>query len=889
VQEARRVKDPAKTRNRNLREVIRNLFDHSCHAVFILDLEGRFLEANRAAVERLGYSLEELRKKTPESIDPPEFAALVPARLQQIRKAKHAEFETVQLKKDGSRIPVELSCWRIEYAGQPAILSIARDVTQPKKAQEVLQESEKKYRELVDNSPVAVIRTNREGEVLYANRSMAAMFDVPCDDDVLGLNVLNYYKNPKERESVLQTLDKKGGVSNFELEAVTVTGRSIRILFHAVSEGANISATMVDITERKHMEEALRESKELYETLVRTSPDAVVVMDLEGRLEHVSEKALALHGFKSAEDFTWKYARDMLAPEEGQTALKTMQEVVSRGEARNVEWVMMRKDGSRFIGELNAALVKDAKGNPKGVMGIARDITERKKEEALLARERELLAATLRSIADGVVTTDAGGRILLMNEAAQKITGWQEGEALGRPLDEVLPLIDEKTRERLVNPIETILQSRDISELEGHTILSAKDGIERVVAYSGTPTFDEGGAIAGAVLAFRDVTERRRMEEEILKAQKIESIGILAGGIAHDFNNILTAVLGNINMAKIDSEPGTELSQYLADAERAAIHAKDLTHQLLTFSRGGEPIKKVVPIEELLRKGTSFAARGSGVRCDFSLPDDLWPLEVDEGQMSQVIHNITINAVQAMPEGGTLQVRAENRRAGASAPLTLRRSDHVKITFRDQGPGIPKELLSKVFDPYFTTKAEGSGLGLSISYSVMKSHGGLLTVDSEEGAGAAFHLFLPVTHKTVPRKKVAEEEAITGIGRILLMDDDEMVRKAAGAMIARLGYRVDCARDGEEAVALYRRARDSGDRYHVVIVDLTVPAAMGGKEAIRRFREIDPNVKAIVSSGYSNDPIMADFKKYGFKAVLAKPYKIPQLSETLCRVMAGKE
>ena len=502
-----------------------------------------------------------------------------------------------------------------------------------------------------------------------------------------------------------------------------------------------------------------------------------------------------------------------------------------------------------------------------------------------LFEEKERAQVTLRSIGDGVITTDAEGKVVLINAIAERLTGWTQREAEGKPLTEVFYIINEKTRERCENPVDKVLREGKIVDLANHTALIARDGAERIIADSGAPIRDESGNIIGVVLVFRDATEKQKLEEEILKAGKLESVGILAGGIAHDFNNILTAITGNISLAMRDIKPSDAIFRRLVDAESACLRAKELTYQLLTFSKGGAPVKKTVSVSEIIEDSARLALAGSNVRCKISVPDDLLPADVDEGQISQVINNLLINAVEAMPGGGVITVRAENLTAGKGDALPLAYGKYLKISIQDQGTGILPGHLRKIFDPYFTTKQKGSGLGLAICYSIVKKHDGHISVESVLGSGTTFSIYLPASSKEPARKKDSREEPIRGEGKILVMDDEAIVRDVTGQILKHLGYDVEFAGDGSEAIELYRKAKESGKPFDLVIMDLTVPGGMGGKEAILRLIEIDPDVRAIVSSGYSDNLVMSDFRQYGFKGVVAKPYKIQQLALALHNVL----
>jgi nitrogen-specific signal transduction histidine kinase/CheY-like chemotaxis protein len=408
--------------------------------------------------------------------------------------------------------------------------------------------------------------------------------------------------------------------------------------------------------------------------------------------------------------------------------------------------------------------------------------------------------------------------------------------------------------------------------------------------YSPSERFMLQTLCANASVAFENARlfrETHRHAEE-----KIESVGVLAGGIAHDFNNLLTAILGNISLAKMETDPGAEAFKVLSQAEKASLRAKDLTQQLLTFSKGGAPIKKVASIIPLLRDCVPLAARGPHLRYEFSLADDLWPVEIDEGQIGQVIQNVVINAGEAMPGGGTIQIRGENvmvEKEKSRQGLSLVMGKYVKISIEDGGVGISEENLSKMFDPYFTTKSNGSGLGLATTYSIIKKHGGYIEVESQIGVGTTFHIYLPASQKKIPPQKEipTPPPSPSRQGRILIMDDEEIVRYATGSLLAHLGYEVESARDGAEAIALYQKCKQTGQPFDVVIMDLTIPGGMGGKEAIQKLLEIDPEAKAIVSSGYSNDPVMADYKDYGFRGVVAKPYRIEELREVLHKIITG--
>jgi len=521
---------------------------------------------------------------------------------------------------------------------------------------------------------------------------------------------------------------------------------------------------------------------------------------------------------------------------------------------------------------------------------LSSEITERKRIEEALASEKERLSVTLRSIADGVVTTSTDGTVILMNRAAEDLTGWPAEYAVGKSVATVVHLKRIEPNGGGHVEMNSILNAAEMLGVDDQIMLRSRDGSERMVDVAGTPVLDQANQTVGMVFVFRDITEKRRMEEELVKAQKLESLGVLAGGIAHDFNNLLTAILGNVSLAKMHVRPDDKGFGRLVEAEKASLRAKDLTQQLLTFSKGGAPVKKMAAINDILKDSARFALRGSNVRCDVAIAKDLWLVEIDEGQISQVIHNLIINADQAMPEGGVIRVVAQNVLLGQDGDqgIPVEPGKYVKVSVMDNGHGIAPENVTKVFDPYFTTKAKGSGLGLATSYSILKNHDGIITVDSEIGRGSTFQVYLPASSTNQEAQERPQEMILRGNGSVLVMDDEEMLRDFVGDLLDYLGYEVGLAADGQETIEAYSKAKEAGKPFDCVLMDLTIPGGMGGKEAIQILLEIDPEVRAIVSSGYSDDPVMADYRRYGFCGVVAKPYDAEQLREVLSKVIRDK-
>jgi len=496
-----------------------------------------------------------------------------------------------------------------------------------------------------------------------------------------------------------------------------------------------------------------------------------------------------------------------------------------------------------------------------------------------------LLAETT---SESIVICDLKEKITYVNRAYLELSGYSYEEALEMSLTEV---VYAKEPARIKGAfVENALSNRKICRYEAEFLNKA--GV-RIPIDMRSSLIMKHGRPSGLLCAARDLTERKKTEAELLKVQKLESIGALAGGIAHDYNNILAVIMGNISLAQTYLPPEHRVFRVLTAAQNASEQAKNLTKRLLTFSKGGVPIKKVVSISPIIESAVDFTLSGSNVKCEFSIPEDLWLVEIDESQIGQAIYNVVVNSMEAMPKGGMLSVGASNVRVEPENSMALEEGKYLRISIEDHGSGISEGILGKIFDPYFSTKVMGSqkgmGLGLSISHSIIKKHGGDIEILSEAGAGTTCFIYLPASKKEKPDvrppKRDIRENTIAGRGRVLVMDDEEMIRKLCRQMLNLLGYEVVVSEDGAEAYELYKEAMQSGQPFDAVILDLTVRGGIGGEETIVKLAEIDPGVKGIVSSGYSDNPVISDYESYGFCAAIAKPYKVHDLGRILNKVM----
>jgi PAS domain S-box-containing protein len=514
----------------------------------------------------------------------------------------------------------------------------------------------------------------------------------------------------------------------------------------------------------------------------------------------------------------------------------------------------------------------------------------RQQMESSLRAERERLNVTLRSIGDGVISTDVDARVVLVNSVAEQLTGWKQHEAVGHSLTEVFHIINERTREPCENPIARVLKTGRTIGLANHTVLISRDGVERSISDSGAPIMAANGNILGAVLVFRDVSLQLKVEQEMQRAQRLESVGVLAGGIAHDFNNLLAVIMANVSLAERKLEScDAEVVSIFQDVLSACDRAAGLTQQLLTFASGGAPVRKSTSIGELVRATAELALCGSQSRGVYDLPAQLWAAEIDAGQISQVITNLVINADEAMPTGGVIEIGCANRTVADVDGLACASGPYVEITIMDHGVGIGSEIAGRIFEPYFSTKQRGSGLGLATAYSILKKHDGLLTVDTQLGEGARFRLLLPMADEascesSEVRRNAPQPIDLRNGGRVLIMDDESALRAAMAAILRDLGYEVEDAADGAQAIARFTHGKNHGQPFDVVLLDLTVRAGMGGLETLQKLLVIDPTLRAIVTSGYAPDPVLANPQKYGFVAALPKPYRREDLALLIERV-----
>ncbi|MDD5339130.1 MAG: PAS domain S-box protein [Dehalococcoidales bacterium] len=822
------------------------------------------------------------------------------------------------------------------------------DITNLRRAEEALIASEVRYRRLFESAKDGILIIDAAtGKVIDANPFLFNMLGFSLDE-LLGKELweIGFFKDITANKESFLELQNKGYIRYEDLPLETKDGRKHDVEFvsntYQVNNTKVIQCNIRDITDRKQAEVAIKENEERFRTLFETMAQGVIYRDAEGKIisaNPAAEKILGLtleemQGKKSS-DINQKRLREdgtefPYEEQPSRIALRTGKPV------NNVIMAIYNSVEKQFRWILNNATPQFRQGEkkPYRVYTTFTDITGRKQAEQRINNLNETLRS-IRSInqlitrendreklIQGVCNTLVESRsffmawIVLFDESRRMITYAQSG----MPGD-FTPIAERIGKGHYPACVERALNKKGVAVFENPDSCTDCDMFDKNLDYGSMAIrLEYGSSIFGILCSslpkeiivdknevslFQEVAddvsfalynmelqfEHDRLEQERLRAAKLESIGTLAGGIAHDFNNLLTGIMGNIGLVKSNTDPTKPDYEMLEEAEKAAMRASDLTQQLLTFARGGKPIKKSVQIADIIKESATFALRGSKAKLELKMPDDLWLIEADEGQISQVINNLVINADEAMPTGGTVEIYAENITLKSSANQILPGGNYVHIDIADSGIGMSKEHIERIFEPYFTTKQRGSGLGLTSAYSIVKNHGGVILADSIPNKGSTFHVYLLATKKPVTKggKKMSTKTAGQAGGKILVMDDEEIIRKMLKNMLSLAGYTIELSADGDEALKKYQQAKKDGDPFDAVIMDLTIPGGMGGKDAVQKLLEIDPNAIAIVSSGYATDPIMADFKAYGFKAVIAKPYSVRQLQETLRGLLSKRK
>jgi PAS domain S-box-containing protein len=776
------------------------------------------------------------------------------------------------------------------------ILTIVSDITENKQATDNLRKSEERLRLINNSTSDSLYSYDRTGRLTFANKALCKTLNLTEDQIIgkthaeLGFDDLRCREWDELHRQVYET----GRTITAETSAPIPGGvvRDYEVVLNPLNnnkgELVGISGMTRDITERKQAEEALKASEVKLSNALRIGKlghweydianDMFIFSDEFYAIFRTTAEQMGGYSMSSA-----RYTELFVHPEERLVVAAEDQKAIETNDpeySQQLEHRATYADGE--IGHISVQIkvLKDSKNITIRTFGVNQDITERVKKEAALRESEERFRVLFEDNMNSIIILK--DRIIqYVNQATIETFGYTKEEMIGKST--LFLHLSPKHYKDAGSMLSESLKTK--SKWTREWPLKKKDGETLWIEVN---TSKLPGDLVVSIM--HDITERKQLEEERSKAAKLESIGLLAGGIAHDFNNILGVILGNISIANmLAKKEKSAVSESLTAAQAACSRARSLTQQLLTFAKGGAPAKKTTSISGLIIEASGFSLRGSNSKCRHYTPEDLWLCEVDEGQICQVINNLIINANQAMPEGGTISIYAENVTVGKENRLPLNKGRYVKLTIKDQGIGISQEHLSKIFDPYFTTKQTGSGLGLATTFSIIKRHDGYITVESELMVGTTFHIYLPASREHVEKKEKKKNKITVKRGKILVMDDEPTLCNLVLRILEKEGHKVECADNGAQAIEMYVKAKNSGRPFDALILDLTIPGGIGGKETIERLTEIDPSVKAIVASGYSNDPVVSNFKDYGFSAAISKPYGLEDLLKVVQIVMQEKK
>jgi two-component system cell cycle sensor histidine kinase/response regulator CckA len=853
------------------------ILDNASIGIFRGDDEGRILYVNEHGSRALGYTREELYTMTFFDIDPGLTPSWWREHREKLESSGSNTFESVHRRKDGTTFPVKVTVSHLKFGDQVLRCSFTQDISELKQAEEKL----KLTAFSIDNIADAIQWITMDTRFWNVNRAACEMLGY-SREEYLSSSIadIDPYFSLESWKAHLEEVKQSGSVYLSNRFHRTKSGRvipvEITVNYFTYNGTEYYCAIVRDITERVKAE---RETS-FFRALIELTGDPVYALDPAdgGRMVYANRAACSHFGLSLDELQTmrvsdWDPVFDMWCAEINEQQIK---------QGRPVRFETMHRLASGELVPVEVTsnyLEHDGRGL---VAGHFTDISERKRVEEEL-QESEARYRGLVELFPDAIYIHTGGKLVFVNSQGAKLLGAKQPEDLyGR---EALDFVHPDYRDFISKRIDHAFRSGEPTS-PAEEVFVRLDGTPVPVEVSST-SFDFRGEKALQMLA-RDISGRKKRQEEQLRTQKLESLGVLAGGIAHDFNNLLTGIMGNLSLIRMQLPEESRVQERIDRCEKAVKEATGLTCQLLTFSRGGEPVKKLIDIGNVVQDAAAFVLRGSNVAAKLRIAEDLWPVEADEGQIGQVVNNLLINADQSMLQGGVVRVELDNFQI-ADETAALPPGAYVRVSVADQGCGIPPENLGRIFDPYFTTKKSGTGLGLSSLYSIVKKHGGDVTVSSRVGEGTIFQVYIPA----YPGGRLEEERpgipsGFSGGGHVIVMDDEESIRDVAGEILSYLGYEVSLCTCGEEAVALYGEEMERVSRPLCVIMDLTVPGRMGGMEAASKILALDSMARMIVASGYSNDPVMGSYASYGFCEALRKPFRLEELNDVM-RKIAGEK
>ncbi|HPP95917.1 MAG TPA: PAS domain S-box protein [Spirochaetota bacterium] len=853
------------------------VMDNAPTLIYMKDREGRYLFVNRAWAQIINISYDDVLGKSDKEIFPEIYASELIKNDQEVfDKVDMIEFEE-KIEIDGIVHTYKTLKYPIkdEKNNVVAICGLSTDISERKLADKALAESEIKYKNIIEFAPDAFFHGDAHGNFLNVNIA-AEILTGYSRDELLKMNMKDLFDERELLEKPLRyDLLDTGAILKKERHIRRKDGLllTVEMISRKMADGT-YQSFFRDITDREKTQEQLKETETIFSHFLANSPVYVFFKDENIRAIYLSKNYENMLGMP-LEDILGKTMDEIFPSDLAKGMIEDDKRVLQKGEIVSVDEEL----NGRYYTTIKFPL---AIGDKKYLAGYTLDITERVLSKKQVEEERGKLFVTLRSIGDAVITTDADCNITLMNPTAEALTGWSLDAAMGKPLWDVIRIKDRNTGLNCCDIIKEILSQKN-KVFPEETILVKKNGEELYIENT-LATIKIKESIIGLVIVFRDVSIKLKTDKLLQNAQKLESLGVLAGGIAHDFNNLLAGIFGYLELIKIYAL-NSELQKITSSADKALSvmsRAKFLTQQLLTFARGGAPQKSLLNINDILESSVDVAFNGTGVIGELDVSTGLWSCSADKAQFCQVIDNLLINSIQSMPNGGVVTVEAENfLNKGDKKIPSIPEGEYIKISVKDNGIGIPSEIMPRLFDPFFTTKKDHTGLGLSIAYSIVTRHGGTIVPESDGVSGSTFSIYFP-SDSGKDRKYQGDSAEGYGKfqGRVLVMDDEPFVLETTEKILSSLGFSVDTARNGNEAIEMYMEAKDK-EPFTLLILDLTIKGGMGGQETLDYIRKIDSSVLAIAASGYSSLPVMSDPSSYGFIGKLEKPYKIEDMVELI--------
>ncbi len=821
----------------------------------------------------------------------------------------HTLSETIKKIKEGN-YSVDIRDETIRFKEFDNLISRINEMIEAiNKREEDLKELNLELKSILEAMPDGFVLMDLKGRILTVNNSFLQMFKY-SEEQVIGKNAIEFSDESFRinlMKGYFQQAISEGQVT-FKWKVKSKDGKSfwilVRLKYIVLKGNKFLIGLILDIDEQEKTKEKLELSEEKFRAFAENTRAAVFLYS--EFFEYVNPTTCEILGYTEEELLKMRFW-EVVHPEDRELVKQRGMRRLSGEELPySYEFKVLRKDGKVRWVEFVADRI-NIKGK-KLALGTAIDITRRKIVEQNFKEEKERLAATLKSIAEGVVVINEKGEIILANAPAEKLLGMKESEMSGRNCNEVLVFYAAENEELGDYKKVTVNFKDAVNGFQNDNLVLFNNGGDLVyIAVSASPVTIEQKVI-GAVVVIRDITEHELFKNEMIKRDKLEALSTLAAGIAHDFNNLLLVLQGNLDLAFIKAD--SNLKSFLEKAKKSLDNAKGLAQQLLTFAKGGAPVKKQIGnVAEIIKEITEFVLSGGNIKVDYQMENDIPDIEADKIQLEQVFQNILLNAKDVLKDKsmGIVKIKVENYFPGdkkqTKFPLSEKYERYIHIQMEDNGPGIPEKILDRIFEPYFTTKKTGSGLGLAVAYSIVRKHDGFIMAENGELGGACFHIFLPVKEKAVavsehkekdkvkmkkekPKKrKISKDSEAKKLKqlKVLFMDDEEDIRELAEDLGTQLGLEIKTVSNGQDAVEEYKKSMEENKPYHLVVVDLTVVGGMGGEEALVELKKINPDVKVIASSGYVHSGALADFSRRGFIDILPKPYDVKTFKEVILR------